>query len=254
MYNRIIKSALNIARIFKWDLETTKTLCSQLRRYKENESPFDLPYLTHDSPIQWWDCIELQENYIQQLAIYLFSICPNSASCERGFSTLGWLTGKYRLRLGVEKMESMAKMISFYWSNAKKELAFYGKNDNKLSDEELLIKIHETLIESYNNDNIETISEDNRHTISGEVIPADNVTVIIESLDLEEIINLDYQIIINSLGKIPEEEIDNLSDIHEENNNHLIISNNNININEVSGKDIFDFDNNDLLIEFGEKE
>jgi len=78
--------------------------------------------------------------------------------------------------------------------------------------------------------------------------------VIIESLDLEEIINLDHQIIINSLGKIPEEEIDNLSDIHEENNNHLIISNNNININEVSGKDIFDFDNNDLLIEFGEKE
>ena len=145
-------------------------------------------------------------------------------------------------------------MISFYQSNAKKELAFYGKNDNKLSDEELLIKIHETLIESYNNDNIETISEDNRHTISGEVIPADNVTVIIESLDLEEIINLDHQIIINSLGKIPEEEIDNLSDIHEENNNHLIISNNNININEVSGKDIFDFDNNDLLIEFGEKE
>ena len=58
-------------------------------------------------------------------------------------------------------MESMAKMISFYRSNAKKELAFYGKNDNKLSDEELLIKIHETLIESYNNDNIETISEDN---------------------------------------------------------------------------------------------
>ena len=78
--------------------------------------------------------------------------------------------------------------------------------------------------------------------------------MIIESLDLEEIINLDHQIIINSLGKIPEEEIDNLSDIHEENNNHLIISNNNININEVSGKDIFDFDNNDLLIEFGEKE
>ena len=52
MYNRIIKSALSIVRIFKWDLETTKTLCSQLRRYKENESPFDLPYSTHDSPIQ----------------------------------------------------------------------------------------------------------------------------------------------------------------------------------------------------------
>ena len=75
-------------------------------------------------------------------------------------------------------MESMTKIIFFYQSNAKKELAFYEKdNNNKLSDNELLIKIYETLIESYNNDNTENILEDTWYTTSSEVIPSDNMII-----------------------------------------------------------------------------
>src|SRR2546425_147039 len=65
---------------------------------------------------------------LRKLAFHLFSICPNSASYERGFSTLGWLFHKHRLNLSLQKLESMGKMILYWKSNSKTELRFYGVN------------------------------------------------------------------------------------------------------------------------------
>jgi hypothetical protein len=192
---------MDIGRSFEWDLEAIRNLCSQLRQYKNQELPFDLPFSPSlDDPLQWWNCIELEDNYIQQLALYLFSICPNSASCERGFSTLGWLTGKRRLRLGVEKLESMMKLIFFYRSNAHKELAYYGKLTKKLSDRELLAAVRTAITESYNDGEEE---ENELRIVSDETIPFDDVTVVIETLSIEQIININHHIIVDSLGNIP---------------------------------------------------
>jgi hypothetical protein len=116
------------------DLECSRILCSQLLMYKNNERPFNQPYSDGiDDPIKWWTSMELEPPYLQSLALRLFSICPNSASCERGFSMCGWICNKRRLRLGVERLKSIAKIISYYRSNAHSEFGFYGKGTKKES-------------------------------------------------------------------------------------------------------------------------
>jgi len=59
----------------------------------------------------------------------MFSITPHSdsAGCERVFSTLGWLYGKRRQRLELSKVESMAKIRSFYISNIENKLAYVSQ-------------------------------------------------------------------------------------------------------------------------------
>src|SRR6185369_7382215 len=112
--------------------------------------------------------------------MYILSICPNSASCERGFSTLGWLTGKRRLRLSVEHLESMVKLITYYRSNAKKELTVY---ENKMSESQLMKVVQLSLAEPIEEEDDDDDSEfEERRTITGEIIPEDNVRVMIEQL------------------------------------------------------------------------
>ena len=90
IYNRIIKAATDVARALKFDLAEVHKLCSQLKKYKDKEEPFNIPFsYEDDNLITWWECMECEPNYIQTVAIYILSICLNSASCEKGFSTLG---------------------------------------------------------------------------------------------------------------------------------------------------------------------
>ena len=174
------------------DLADARVLCSYLLRYKNEESPFDQPYTINiDNPINWWTSLELNPPHLQKLAIHIFSICPNSASCECRFSICSWLINKRRLRLGVERLESMIKLISYYRSNASRELAFYGKgtkkNSERLSDEELNnIIINDALVEPCEEDDeLEEEPEVQRMTIDEHVIPTHTVAVWIEkTLDL----------------------------------------------------------------------
>lgn len=92
--------------------------------------------------------------------MYLFSICPKSASCKRGFSSLGWLTYKFRIQIEVEKLESISKMITYWKSNAEKEFEFYdkqSKHESKLNKEELNKRVTEALAEmdNFNEENKE---------------------------------------------------------------------------------------------------
>ena len=81
----------------------------------------------------------------------LFSICPNSASCERRFSICGWITNKRRLQLSVERLESMLKLITYYRSNALAELGFFDKGDKPnsldLSEDNINSIVNEALVE-----------------------------------------------------------------------------------------------------------
>jgi hypothetical protein len=166
---RIVRYAGETAQKLGMDLAKARILCSHLLKYKNKESPFDQPYTEGiDNPIKWWSSIELEPPYLQQLAIHLFSICPNSASCERGFSICGWLSNKRRLKLDVERLESMLKLITYYRSNASHELVFYGrgikKKSQKFSDSELNNIINETLAErsEFEDDVDETAPEEDQ--------------------------------------------------------------------------------------------
>ena len=80
-----------------------------------------------DTPEIWWGSIKNQPYHLQKLALRLFAIVPSQASSERNFSILKWMIRDRRTRLGVKKLESMAKIRSYYLTNIKNELSFYGK-------------------------------------------------------------------------------------------------------------------------------
>ena len=129
-------------------------LYDQIEQYKNEKGPFNLDIgYAKDNPMKWWKYIstEPEPDVLSRLACYLFAICPNSASCERGFSTLGWLFHKHRLNLNLEKLEAMCKMILYWKSNSKSELGFYGvdhkKNTQCLNDEDINIRIAEAFAE-----------------------------------------------------------------------------------------------------------
>lgn len=109
------------------DLASAHILTSHLRLYKTGDDPYNESYEAgYDIPIKWWETIEPEPNYLQELALKVLAIIPNSASCERNFSLLSWLTNSKRLQLKVENLESIAKMCCFFSTNAKKELPYFS--------------------------------------------------------------------------------------------------------------------------------
>ncbi|CAG8504629.1 12899_t:CDS:2 [Ambispora leptoticha] len=79
-------------------------------------------------------------------------------------------------------------------------------------------------------------------TLSSDIIK--NIIVIIEFLTIEQIINLNNHLIINSLGRIPEEDIDILDD------DQTSTVTNNSNNETIVGREVLNFSNDDLLEEF----
>ncbi|POG59971.1 hypothetical protein GLOIN_2v1788493 [Rhizophagus irregularis DAOM 181602=DAOM 197198] len=83
------------------------------------------------------------------------------------------LSNKRHLKLDVERLESMLKLITYYRSNASYELAFYGrgikKNSQKFSDSELNNIINETLAErsEFEDDDDETAPEGDQDILNG---------------------------------------------------------------------------------------
>ncbi|CAG8796183.1 13652_t:CDS:2, partial [Dentiscutata erythropus] len=94
-----------------------------------------------DIPIIWWNSIEPEPNYLQELAIKILAIVPNSTSCERNFSLLNWLTRNRRIQLDIQKLESISKLCIFYNSNTKKELSYFA---SKISEKEVLEILNQT--------------------------------------------------------------------------------------------------------------
>ncbi|GBC52238.2 ribonuclease H-like domain-containing protein [Rhizophagus irregularis DAOM 181602=DAOM 197198] len=85
----------------------------------------------------------LEPDVLPRIASYLFAICPNLATCERGFLTLGWLFHKRRLNL----------------------------NNTRLSDDEINIRIAEAFAEDDDEKYNEEQASTQRLTTSGETIP-----------------------------------------------------------------------------------
>jgi hypothetical protein len=99
-----------------------------MRNYEFRRDPYNQEFDRNlETPMSWWYSIKDKYNHIIELAIKIFSITPHSAGCERIFSTLGWLYGKRRQRLELLKVESMAKIHSFYVSNIKNELVYVNQ-------------------------------------------------------------------------------------------------------------------------------
>ncbi|RHZ84793.1 hypothetical protein Glove_74g304 [Diversispora epigaea] len=127
--------------------ESCLKLLMEMRSWKRNVAPYNLPYDAHrETPMKWWLSINVQEDetdQLQELALLLFSIVPSQAVCERNFSMLKWFFGERRTNLNLSKIESMAKIRSYYISNIDKEIQFRNKD---LSESELRKNINESVI------------------------------------------------------------------------------------------------------------
>jgi len=214
VFNRVLKYAASIEKSLGFDYYDAKTLCDQIQKYSNEQDPFDLDIsFAKDSPMNWWKFIntEPEPDVLPRIACHLFAICPNSASCEREFLTLGWLYHKRRLNLNLEKVESMCKMILYWKSNSKTELGFYGidsKNNTRLSDDEINIRIAEAFAEVDDEENSDEQPSIHRLTTSGEIIPEDNCRVVIESPWIDKFINLSHDLITNGIADIPRDILD----------------------------------------------
>ena len=108
-----------------------------MRRFEAHLAPYDLPYIENmDTPELWWGSIKHNSYHLAELALRLFGIIPSQSSCERNFSILKWLIGDWRTRLAVQKLENMIKIRSYYLTNIKSELLYYGKEltNNELKE------------------------------------------------------------------------------------------------------------------------
>jgi hypothetical protein len=172
--------------------------------------------ISSENPIDWWNTIFDGGNQLQRLAIKLFSISPNSASCERQFSTLGWFIGKRRQCLSIETLESLGKVHRYIITNTKKELNYI----NKEYTEEYIKNL--VLLATVNNDDqYEEIEEENVELNNDEFDLEDSLIdeeIQSISLNIENIIDLGPWIYIDPLN-IPQ--ITNIENSDDENNDEF---------------------------------
>jgi hypothetical protein len=176
-----------------------KELMHQMKLYRIRQKPFDIDLGASEFPATWWFSMEDNfpkgKDYLVQLALKLLSVTPHAAGCERVWSNLGWLYGKRRNRLGLNKIENMHKLSSYYHAHAKQELPYFsiGKSSEEIRD--IIIDAHlnpsDDLIEimddtSYDTDNTEVADEE-------------------DNLVISEVLNLDAEEFIVSLDEIIED-------------------------------------------------
>ena len=122
----------------------------QMRKYHKWKKLFDIKVGKDETLDDWWFFIEdsfpQDEVYLVQLAQKLFSVTPHAAGCEQVWLSLGWIYGKRRTRLSLNKVENMYKFSAYYHANAKKELPYYSVE--KTSEE-----VYQIFIDSYLNYN-----------------------------------------------------------------------------------------------------
>ncbi|CAB4407406.1 unnamed protein product [Rhizophagus irregularis] len=184
------------------------------------------------------------------------------ASCERGFSTLSWLFNDQRLNLNISRLESMSKMIMHWKSNAKTELGFYGieKNNTRISETEMNIRIAEALVETNDNNDDECDVLSNESSSHQITVPPDNCIVLIEDIWIDKFIDLSHELVIKEIREIPDDILDDSDDEYEKINDDCDDDDydddngENDDKNESEGREnYFDYNVKDLLDEFIEE-
>ena len=179
----------------------------------------------------WW-CSMDGVTELRYLAEKILSIMPNSASCERGFSKLSWLCGKQRINLGQERIESLAKMSTYYLSNVKKELSYYGQQMTSEQMSDLLRSISLYDNDDDDVDDGEINENENRELVYQEV----SVVIEWQPLLLETIVNLDDSTFAQDAEDIIEEDDDDL-ELDDEENDSLQVALDNISDDEGGNLD-----------------
>jgi hypothetical protein len=169
-------------------------LVAQLRSYILQDHPYNAPYLPgSDTPLKWWNTCFTNSTQLQNLAIQLFSITPNAASCERVWSTVGWIYGNRRTRLNLDTIEALTKVYRFYMTNVKQELHYHILEEDT---DEIIQMVEDSLMESYeeeldSDDEIQVLSSLNEPVIFDHVEVVEELNIVSE-FNLEPLVVIDY--------------------------------------------------------------
>jgi hypothetical protein len=196
-------------------------LIGQMANFKCKEGYYSASYTpSHANPKIWWQVIENSNDHLKNLAIKIFSITPHSASCERVFSTLGFLYGKRRQCLSLTTIELIAKVRHYLLSNIKNELNFKTKNKTE-AEMETLIK--ECGLFSEENEDEDDIDDnnifDNNELVNEEelVIPTNEVYILI----INDMVNINHTVF---TGESEENILENDSENEDESEEEFDIS------------------------------
>ncbi|RIB02355.1 hypothetical protein C2G38_2150035 [Gigaspora rosea] len=145
IFHEILCTALEIwKKIGSKSIISANILIAQIKKYDTYEPPYNFTFVEEiESPKTWWVGCKLENHHLQKLALHLLAITPHSASCECIFSVLSWITQKRRSRLTVEKVSNIAKLHTYYMTNAQNELNYFI---NDISEAEF-----EQIMENYSN-------------------------------------------------------------------------------------------------------
>jgi hypothetical protein len=57
-YSRIVRCTITIKKRLEFDLKESRTLCEQIKEYRNGKSPFDFnESCSLDEPLNWWNLI-----------------------------------------------------------------------------------------------------------------------------------------------------------------------------------------------------
>ena len=150
----------------------------------------------------------------------------------------------------------MCKLITYWKSNFRTELSYYGINQRKnvrLSDEEINIRIAEAFKETDEDDDDDDLTPTHR-TTSSEKIPKDNCYVLIEPIWIEKFVDLSHNSIIKDIN-IPK---DILDDFDENMGDEGVNNDNEVGDGDKSDNDsrkgIYNYNIDDLFSNDDEKE
>ncbi|RIB16740.1 hypothetical protein C2G38_2189086 [Gigaspora rosea] len=219
-FSRIITIVGSIWQRYRNDYTSYNILVAHLRLYRDKIKPYDASYIQgHDTPIVWWNSIEIEPNYLQELALKVLAIVPNN----------------------IQKLETIAKLCIYYNSNTKKELSYFA---NLISEKDILEILNQTNIEMF-----ETILDreglnKNELLISNNLDSDETYTTKDDLvLFLETSLDLDDKTFIDDLEKFPNE--DNYENLLLETNE--ILENIEKKDNQISGQDDYNWNPEDFL-------
>jgi hypothetical protein len=112
----------------------------------------------------------------------IFLITPHLASCERLFSSLGWIIGKRRTNLNIQTIETMAKIYQTSLNHVQK-LLNYGSSVSEKDVQQMLDIVFKKG---------DLLNEDDESEIKGVVLSdlGEEATNINEMLEIEQVIDL----------------------------------------------------------------
>ncbi|PKB95180.1 hypothetical protein RhiirA5_437211 [Rhizophagus irregularis] len=167
-------------------------LHSQIRSYFDNAKPYDAQYSPeHDVPYLWWNSIiDGKFSSLSRLSKVIFSITPHSASCERLFSSLGWMFGKKRTNLSAQTIESMAKIYRYNLST---------KGQKSLNHADLISNndVQQMLNNVFEEGDLFNESDDDEELIPNEGNEVETSDVD-EILDIENVVDLGPWVLIDN--------------------------------------------------------